>query len=115
MAIVRRDRSLTTPLENSSRSDSVSAGLDRRRDSGRIPPVRANWPKIEFEYRSKSHPIENIDSPRCQRSHISALCAELYYIRGLWAISYTPSFVLKTPYGAIDGCATPTRSGALPP
>ena len=40
-------------------------------------------------------PIEHIDSPRCQRSQISAFCAGLYFIRGLCAIFYTPSFVLK--------------------
>ncbi len=71
MAIVRRDRSLTTPLEISSRSDNVSASLDRRRGGGRIPPLGTSCLNIEDEYRSKMRPIEHIACPLDFRIGIS--------------------------------------------
>lgn len=39
-AMVRKERSLTTPRDISSRSGSVSANRERRRKGGRMPPPR---------------------------------------------------------------------------
>src|ERR1700690_2091782 len=82
------------PLEISSRSESVSANLERCRGEGRIPPLGANMPKIEPEGLSNTRPIDFSDSPRCQRSQISAFCSAVYLIRVLYDIFYTPSFYL---------------------
>src|ERR1039457_4230388 len=74
------------PLEISSRSESVSANLERCRGAGRIPPLGANRPKIEPEGLSNTRPIDLRDSPRCQRSHISAFCSAVYLIRVRYTI-----------------------------
>ena len=95
LAIERMDKSATTPLEISSRSDRVRANLDRLRMAGRMPSVGANILKIEEEGRSNNRPIEVRGSPFFQRSHISSFCAEVYLIRVLYDIVNTPSFYLK--------------------
>jgi hypothetical protein len=74
-AIQRIDRLQAMPLDISSRSAGVSDMPDLFLGTGRIPPVGANTVKIEDDPRSNSRPIALWDSPRFQRSHISALCA----------------------------------------
>jgi len=69
------------PREISSRSASVSARRERCRGGGRMPPLGASMLKTDEEGRSNNRPIELCDSPRRQRSQISALCAAVYLIR----------------------------------
>jgi hypothetical protein len=91
-AMARIDNPPTIPLDISSRSDNVNAIADRFRSGGRIPPLGDNRPNIEDDSLSNTRPIELIDSPRCQRSQISALWAAVYFIRVLYLIFYTPYF-----------------------
>jgi hypothetical protein len=45
------------------------------RSAGQMPPVGEITKKTDDDSRSNRRPIELIDSPRCQRSQISALRA----------------------------------------
>jgi hypothetical protein len=94
-AMARIDNPPTIPLDISSRSDSDSANPDRCLCGGRIPPLGDNRPNIEDDSLSNTRPIELIDSPRCQRSQISALWAAVYFIRVLYLIFYTPYLIVK--------------------
>lgn len=56
-AIERIECPATIAREIFSRSDKVSANLERRRGAGRIPPVSARMPLIDVWYRSNSFAI----------------------------------------------------------
>jgi len=46
-----------------------------------MPPVGASMLYMQEEGRSNNRPIDLSDSPRCQRSQMSARCAAEYLIR----------------------------------
>jgi hypothetical protein len=54
-----------SPRDISSRSERLNADLPRLRSGGRIPPVGEITEKTEDDWRSKTRPIDLIDSPRC--------------------------------------------------
>jgi len=71
-AIARKGSLTLRPRDISSRSERLSARLQRLRSAGLMPPVGDITENIDDGSRSNLRPIELIDSPRCQRSHISA-------------------------------------------
>ena len=73
-AMARNELLAARPREISSLSINLSAIRDLLRSGDRMPPVAERWGKTDEDARSKQRPIELIDSPRCQRSHISDFC-----------------------------------------
>jgi hypothetical protein len=80
-AIERTGRPATRPREISSRSASVSANRDRRRDGGLIPPLTERWLKMQDDGLPSTRPIAFRPSPLFQRSQSSWLCPAVNPIR----------------------------------
>ena len=95
-AIERSDAPTAAPREISSRSDKLSARLERRRGTGRMPPCGRRCAKIDDEVLPNTRPISFRPSPRCQRSQISALSDALKYRRRCLTIAHlSPSKVKR--------------------
>ena len=86
LAIERSEAPVLKPLDISSRSVILSVRLERLRSGGRMAPVRDSKGYIEDESRSNRRPIELMLSPRSHRSHMSAFCLSVKYIRDRLAI-----------------------------